>query len=81
MKNYKNESILKKWIQLILSVFNGDSDYINLIKKEKKISKEDGKKLLNIQLNLLKMRKAEYKNITIKDIENFSFIKNMTLKF
>ena len=75
MKNYKNESILKRWIPLILSIYNGDNYYNNLVKSEKTISKENAIKLLNNQLILLKMRKSEYKNLTIKDIENFSFIK------
>ena len=77
MKNYKNELILKRWIKLILSIYNGDNFYIKLKNEEKQISKETAKNLLYNQINLLKMRKEEYKNITIKDIENFSFIKKL----
>ena len=41
MKKFKNELLLKKWIKLILSIYNGDSYYLNLRKEDEKISENE----------------------------------------
>ena len=77
MKKFKNELLLNKWIKLILSIINGNIYYQELKKKDEKLSNEEALKIINNQLNLLKMRKKAFKNITQTDFENFSFLENM----
>ena len=56
MKKFKNELLLKKWIKLILSIYNGDSYYLNLRKEDEKISENESLIILKKQVELLKMR-------------------------
>jgi len=73
MKDFKNEITIKKWIQLILSVYYGDKYYIKLKNKNKKISEYEAIKILKRQLKILKMRKHKMKNLTLNKILNFNF--------
>ena len=66
MYTINNELLLNKWIKLILSVYFGENYYKKLREEDKKISEEEAKKILDNQLNLLKMRKSKYNNIKIK---------------
>jgi glycosyltransferase involved in cell wall biosynthesis len=77
MKKFKNELLLKKWVKLILSVYNGDSHYLNLRKEDEKISENESITILKKQVELLKKRMPEYANITSKNIENFTYMKNL----
>ena len=77
MKKFKNELLLKKWIKLILSVYNGDKYYLNLREKEKTMPENESNKFLIKQVELLKMRIPNFKNITIENLENFTFMKNL----
>ena len=77
MKKFKNELLLKKWIKLILSVYNGNKYYLNLREKDQKIPENESNKFLKKQVELLKMRIPNFKNITIENIENFTFMKNL----
>ena len=76
MLKYKNEKILERWIKLILSVYKGKNYYENFRNNDKKISEKKARMIISNQLKLLQMRNEEYKNITINDIENFTFIEN-----
>jgi glycosyltransferase involved in cell wall biosynthesis len=75
MKKFKNELLLKKWIKLILSIYNGDSYYLNLRKEDEKISENESLIILKKQVELLKMRMPNFANITVKNIENFTYMK------
>ena len=60
-----NELLLSKWIKLILSVYFGENFYKKLREGDKKISENEAMKLINNQLNLLKMRKSIFNNLII----------------
>jgi hypothetical protein len=77
MKQFKNEELLNKWIKLILSIYSGNIFYEKLRKLDKKLSE---KKIINIlknQISLLKNRNAKFKDITLNNIDNFSFLANV----
>ena len=77
IRKFRNELLLKKWIKIILSVYRGDNNYEKLREKDKKISENEALKILENQLNLLKLRKKKFVNLTINEIENFSFMENL----
>lgn len=77
MKKFNNWLTLKKWVKIILSIYKGKEDYENLRNEDKKISDKEAKYLIETQLNLLKRREEKFKNITLRDIENFDFITNL----
>ena len=76
MKKFKNEFLLKKWVKLLLSIYNGDDYYEKLRKEDKKISKSEALNIIKTQIKLIKMRKKNFKNIKLKQIENFTYIEN-----
>ena len=41
MKKFRNNNLLNKWTKLILSIYNGDSYYKNMLEEEKKITKNE----------------------------------------
>ena len=77
IKQFDNELLLKKWINLIISILKGEKYYEMLRNNEKKISKNESLKIIENQINLLKLRNKTFNNITIQDIENFTFIENL----
>ena len=76
MKQFNNELLLKKWVKLILSVNKGEIYYIKLREENKKIAQNNGFQILNNQLKLLKLRNENFRNITMKEFENFTYIDN-----
>lgn len=77
MHKFDNKLLLSKWIELILSVYNGEKYYQKF--RENNINIKNYK-LLNIiknQIELLKMREKRFNNITINQFENFSFIESI----
>jgi len=76
MKQYNNELLLIKWVKLILSVNKGEFYYIKLRDENKKISKNNGFNILNNQLKLLKLRKGSFRDITVNEFSNFTYINN-----
>ena len=74
MKEFKNEYTKRKWIELILAVYNGEYFYNKLRKEQKKISERKAIKQLENQLMLLKMRIPQMSNISLNDIINFNFV-------
>ena len=76
MKYFDNQKLMDKWIKLILSIYNGDSYYQLLREHDKKLKKEVALNIINNQIKLLKMRKNIFNNITLKNIENFTFMEN-----
>jgi glycosyltransferase involved in cell wall biosynthesis len=77
IKKYRNNLLFNKWIKLILSIYKGDDYYKKLQKEDIKISKNDALKIISNQIYLLKKRENKFRNITIKDIENFTYIENI----
>ena len=78
MKKISNDLPFRKWIELILSVYNGYEYYDLLRKKEIEMNKLSALNILNNQIKLLKMRNSNFSNFTINNIENFSFLKILT---
>ena len=77
IKQFDNELLLKNWINLIISILKGEKYYEMLRNNEKKIPKNESLKIIENQINLLKLRNKTFNNITIQDIENFTFIENL----
>ena len=77
---FDNELLLEKWIKLILSVHFGNCYYQKLREEDKKISENEAKKILENQINLLKMRNSIYTNVTINNINNFSYMDNIEIQ-
>ena len=76
IKIYNNNLLLRKWIKLILSIYNGY--YLKIYKKEeskKFLNKE--KTILKNQVKFLKLRLNIFKNINLTDYLNFSFIEKI----
>ena len=72
MKKRKNKIIAKKWIKLLLSVYNGDNESFKKISDDQnKITDKEVDKILNNQLKLLKKRKPYFKHLTLEKFKNF----------
>ena len=78
MKKFRNNLILKRWVKIILAIYKGKEYYQKLRNEDKKLSEKDSIKLIENQLNLLKSRNSKFKNISLKDVINFSFMENLT---
>ena len=76
MKQFDNKLLLKRWIKLILSIFNGDNYYQKLRYQDKKISENESLIILKNQIELLKIRRTEFINFTINELVNFTFMEN-----
>jgi glycosyltransferase involved in cell wall biosynthesis len=68
MHIFGNELLLDKWVKLILSVYFGEIYYKKLRDDDKKISENEAMKIIDNQLNLLKMRKSKFNNLNINNI-------------
>lgn len=77
MNIFGNELLLDKWVKLILSVYFGEIYYKKLRDDDKKISENEAMKIIDNQLNLLKMRKSKFNNLNINNINNFTYMKNL----
>ena len=79
MKYFNNELLYKKWDHLILSIFNSDNFYNKLKDNDTKISENIALDILKNQILLLKKREIKFKNITINNIKNFTFLENLNI--
>lgn len=77
MKNFNNEILLKKWIKILLTINKGDYYYQKFLEEENKASTNNESFVLENQVNLLKKRMPKMENITINDLLNFSFVKEI----
>ena len=77
MKKFNNILLLSKWVELILSVYNGENYYLNF--KDNNLDLNDYKleNIIKNQIELLKMREQRFNNITIKKFENFSYLQSL----
>ena len=76
MRKFNNKLLVKKWIKLILSVYNGEIYYQNLRNKDLKLNTKEALNILQRQLELIKKRRPFYINTTIKDFLNFTYLLN-----
>ena len=82
MKKLSNIFLFKKWKKLILAVNEGEDSYRRLVNEDKPIPENESIYILKNQINLLKKRENCFKNITLRNILNFSFVKNLNcIKF
>ena len=72
MKEFNNQFLFHKWINLIISIYKGDKFYKELKKKEKKINKKKLITTFKNQINLLKKRNNNFYNVSFKDFKNYS---------
>ena len=76
MKKHQNKLIIKKWIKLLLSVYNGigKSLFEKLFRRyNKKVTEYEANIILNNQLNLLKNKNPRFKDLTLEKLKNYSF--------
>ena len=78
MKKFNNKLLLYKWIDLILSIYNGTEYYEELRKKYQRISEKDAIKILNNQIDLLNMRKIFKEYINLDFYKNYTLMSNLT---
>ena len=76
MKKYNNQNLVIKWIELILSIYNGDQYYKQIREQNDNIAYSDLITIRYNQIKLLKMRISNFINITINDYENFTKMEN-----
>ena len=78
MRNFDNDEISDKWMRLILSTYLDNAYYHKIQDEDKDLRnlKED-KKILNNQVNLLKNRIKELKDVNINNIMDFDFMKKL----
>ena len=81
MKRFNNNLLAKKWIKLILSVYNGDAYYRALQNDSIQLSNITALKILNNQVKLIKKRKPIYLNTNIDDFLNFNYLMNFNFIF
>ena len=74
MKKFRNEITAKKWIELILAVYNGEYYYNKLREEDKKIKEKEAINYLQNHLSIIKVRNKKMNNVTLEDIINFNFI-------
>jgi hypothetical protein len=79
MKIYNNDLLIKKWIKLILSIYNGEYYYEKIKKNNGEMSQLKSLQIIKNQIILLEKRISIFKNIKINDIENFTFMKNINI--
>ena len=79
MLKFKNELLLKEWVKLIIAIYNGDNNYLELRKNQKYLSNKFLLTILMNQIKLLKMRIPTFINITLKDFLNFSFLEQFNI--
>ena len=79
MNIYNNDLLLTKWEKLILSIYNGYFYYEEIRKYQKyqSLSENQYLQIIKNQINLFNKRNIIHKNITINDIENFTFMENI----
>ena len=77
MRKFKNELTTKKWVKIILSIYNGDEYYNKIREEDEKLSEKDAKNILKNQVKLLKIRKKELENITIEQLADFNFVEKI----
>ena len=73
MKKFRNEITIRKWVELILAIYNGDYYYNKLRSEERKISEKEAINQIERQIQLMKMRIPKKQNISINDILSMNF--------
>ena len=73
MKNLKNSLIAKRWVKLLLSVYNENKlSSLDLSGTKKKISNYEAEKILHNQLKLIQKRISLLRYLTFESLLNYS---------
>ena len=72
MKKFNNQLLLKKWIKLILFIYNNEIYYRSLRENEKEMEENIAKIILANQIKLLKKRIMNFNDMKINDFNNFN---------
>ena len=80
IKKFNNELLLAKWIKLILSIYKNDCYYKKFREDDKKINEKEAIKIVENQVKLLKIRVRNFLNISSKNYENFTWMKQINPK-
>jgi glycosyltransferase involved in cell wall biosynthesis len=75
MKQFKNNLIAKRWVELLKVVYKGDEKSFKKLSSNNKdkIKDEEANKILNNQLLLLQKRNPFFRNITLDKFKLYSF--------
>jgi glycosyltransferase involved in cell wall biosynthesis len=76
MKKFNNELLIKKWVKLIISIYN-DDNYFEDLKKNNSMTESEANIIIKTQIQLLKKRNPNYHKITIDNIKNLSLMLNI----
>ena len=77
MKKHRNKLIIKKWKKLLVSVYNGiDELSFSKLFTKYHLNEKEAKIILNNQLNLIKKRIPDLKNLTLEKLEAFQLNKS-----
>ena len=74
MKKFNNYLLFRKWIKLIITIYNGERNYEQFKRNFTKISINESLIILNNQVTLLRKRIIDFYNITNDNFKNFSFM-------
>ena len=78
MKEYDNELTVKRWEKLILSIYLQDIYYHRFKQQDtEKINEKKAMKILQNQVELLRMRVDKMKNVTVNDLLNFTYMEQL----
>ena len=77
MRKFKNELLLKRWVKLFFFIFNGDEYYKNFTNQDKNIPVNKSLNIIKNQLKLLKMRNKNFENVTVNNLNNFTFMETI----
>lgn len=80
MKQFNNHQLYLKWIKLILSIYNGEIYYKNLINQDKKVSQRTQLNIMINQLKLLRLRKSINFTINFSTFKIIFYILNRYIK-
>ena len=76
MKKFNNELLVKKWVKLIISIYN-DDNYFEELKNDNSMTESEANIIIKTQIQLLKKRNPNYHKITIDNIKNLSLMLNI----
>ena len=72
MVKHKNKLIAKKWVKILMSVYNGDDEMFHNLNGNNNISDYEAETILSNQLKMLKRRKPRFRRITLEKLKFFT---------
>lgn len=79
MKYFNNIFLYNRWNKLVLSIYNNENHYINSQLNNQKLTEIAALSILQNQVNLLKNREIKFRDITINNIKNFTFMESLNI--